>query len=217
MRILSSRRGPFFAYLLPMKRLISARFTGLIALLAVLPAVAFAHPGHDGGHDLTWDFSGGFGHPISGLDHVLAMVAVGLWAAQLGGRARWLVPTTFVGLLAVGAVCGHHGLAPAGVEQMIAASLLVLGLMVVMAHRLPLAVGLGLTALFGAFHGFAHGAEIPASSGGLSYGLGFIFATVLLHGVGLALGKVSTRQSTWLSKIAGAGVASVGMMLLVAA
>jgi urease accessory protein len=204
------RGGPFFAHLLPMNRLNPTRFSRLIALLAALPALASAHPGHD----LTWDFSGGFGHPIGGLDHVLAMVAVGLWAAQLGGRARWLVPSAFVGLLAVGAAFGHLGMAPAGVEQMIAASLLVLGLMVVIAQRLPLAVGLGLTALFGAFHGFAHGAEIPGSSGGISYGLGFITATVLLHGAGLALGLLSARQSAWFTRIAGAGVAACGAVLL---
>lgn len=198
-----------------MKHLSRPRFARLSALFAVLPAIASAHPGHDGGHDLTWDFGGGFGHPIGGLDHVVAMVAVGLWAAQLGGRARWLVPTTFVGMLTLGAACGHQGLAPAGVEQMIAASLLVLGLMVVMARRLPLAAGLGLTALFGAFHGFAHGAGIPSSSSGLSYGLGFIAATVLLHGAGLALGKVSARQTAWFNKIAGVGVAAVGAILLI--
>jgi urease accessory protein len=197
-----------------MNRLNPSRFSRLIALLAFLPAIASAHPGHDGGHDLTWDFSGGFSHPIGGLDHVLAMVAVGLWAAQLGGRARWLVPSTFVALLAVGAALGLQGLAPAGVEPMIAAWLLVLGLMVVIAQRLPLAAGLGLTALFGAFHGFAHGAEIPASSGGVSYGLGFISATVLLHGAGLALGLLSARQSTWFTRIAGTGVAVCGAALL---
>jgi urease accessory protein len=198
-----------------MKRPLASRFLKLGAVLALLPAVASAHPGHDGGHDLGWDFSGGFVHPLGGLDHLLAMIAVGVWAAQLGGRARWLVPATFVGVMTLAASFGQHGFVPAGMEQMIAASLLAFGLLVATTKRLPLAAGLGLTALFASFHGFAHGAEIPATSGGLSYGLGFIAATVLLHGIGLALGHVSTRQSAWFAKTAGAGIAAVGAVMLV--
>jgi urease accessory protein len=199
-----------------MKRPLAARFLKLCAVLALLPAVASAHPGHDGGHDLSWDFAGGFAHPIGGFDHLLAMIAVGVWAAQIGGRARWLVPATFVGVMALAATFGQHGFVPAGLEQMIAASLLAFGLLIALAKRLPLAAGLGLTALFAAFHGFAHGAEIPATSGGLSYGLGFIAATVALHGLGLALGRVSTRQVPWFAKTAGAGIAAVGAVMLIA-
>ena len=194
----------------------ASRFLKLGALLALLPAVASAHPGHDGGHDLTWDFAGGFDHPIFGLDHLLAVIAVGVWAAQLGKRARWLVPATFVGVMTLAAAFGQHGYVPAGLEQMIAASLLAFGLLIALTKHLPISVGLGLTAMFAAFHGFAHGAEIPATSGGLSYSLGFIAATVLLHGVGLALGTLITRQSSsWFAKTAGAGIAAVGAVLLV--
>jgi urease accessory protein len=199
-----------------MKSRLAARFFKISATLALLPAVASAHPGHDGGHDLSWDFSGGFAHPVFGLDHLLAMLAVGIWAAQLGGRARWIVPATFVGVMTLGAIIGQQGVVPAGMEQMIAASLLAFGLMIAMAKRLPFSVGLGLTALFAAFHGFAHGAEIPASSNGLSYGLGFVAATILLHAAGLALGKLSASQSAWFTKVAGAGVAAVGAVMLVA-
>lgn len=199
-----------------MKSRLAARFLKIIAALALLPAVASAHPGHDGGHDLTWDFGGGFVHPIFGLDHLLAMIAVGVWAAQLGGRARWLVPTTFAGLMTVAAAVGQNGVVPAGMEQMIAASLLVFGLMIAMAKRLPLAAGLALTALFAAFHGFAHGAEIPANANGLSFGLGFVLATMVLHGAGLALGALTARQSSWFTKTAGAAVGAVGAVLLLA-
>ena len=199
-----------------MKPAFASRLLKLGAVLAVLPAVASAHPGHDGGHDLTWDFFGGFAHPLGGLDHLLAMIAVGLWAAQVGGRARWLVPATFVGVMTLAAAFGPQLMAPAGFEQMIAASLLVFGLMVAMAKRLPLSAGLGLTALFAAFHGFAHGAEIPANSDGLSYGLGFVAATVLLHGAGLTLGQLTVRQSSWFAKTAGAGIATVGVFMLAA-
>lgn len=186
------------------------------ALLAFLPAIASAHPGHDGGHGLEWDFAGGFTHPLFGLDHLLAMLAVGVWAAQAGGRARWLGPATFVGVLALGAVLGSQsGVLPA-VEQMIAASLLAFGLMIVLAKRLPLAAGLGLTALFGTFHGFAHGSELPIVSNGFSYGLGFVAATILLHGAGLMLGQVSARRPEWFVRTAGAGVATVGAVMLIA-
>ncbi len=194
----------------------SRLFLQLGILLALLPVVASAHPGHDGGHDLHWDFAGGFTHPLFGLDHLLAMIAVGVWAAQLGGRARWLLPATFVGVMTLGAVLGTQGVALAAVEPMIAGSLLVFGLMIVLAKRLPLSVGLGFTALFAAFHGFAHGAELPAGSNGFSYGLGFVAATLLLLGLGLALGQLTTRRPVWLSRSAGAGVAAVGAVMLVA-
>lgn len=199
-----------------MKRFLASRFLKLSALLAVLPAIASAHPGHDGGHGLEWDFAGGVQHPLFGLDHLLAMIAVGIWAAQLGGRARWFVPATFVGVMALGAVVGNQGVAFPAVEQMIAASLLAFGLMIALAKRLPVSLGLGLTALFALFHGVAHGAEIPANVSGVSYGLGFVVATTALHGVGLALGKLSAKQSAWFAKAAGASVAAVGAVMLIA-
>lgn len=199
-----------------MKRLLPVRFFALFAALALLPAMAFAHPGHEGGHDLTWDFAGGFEHPVLGIDHLLAMVAVGIWAAQRGGRARWLVPAVFVGVMALGAAFGRQGIVLPAVEQMIAASLLAFGLMIAMARHLPFAAGLGLAALFAAFHGFAHGAEIPAGSGGLSYGLGFVAATVLLHAAGLALGRLGSRRPVWFGRTAGAAVAAAGAVMLAA-
>lgn len=199
-----------------MKSRFVSRFFQLGAVLASLPAAAFAHPGHDGGHGLTWDFAGGFSHPVFGLDHLLAMLAVGIWASLVGGRARWLVPATFVGVMTLAATFGHRGFAPAGMEQMIAASLLAFGIMIAIARRLPFPVGLFLTAVFAAFHGFAHGAEIPADSNGLFYGLGFVIATTLLHVVGHTLGSLRlTRINGWL-KAAGIGIATVGAVMLVA-
>ncbi len=199
-----------------MKSRLAVRFGQISAALVLLPSAAFAHPGHDGGHDLSWDFGSGFAHPIVGLDHLLAMLAVGLWAAKAGGHARWLIPATFVDVMALAAAFGQHGVVPAGIEQMIAASLLVFGLLIALAKRLPLAAGLGLTALFAAFHGFAHGSEIPASSNGLSYGLGFIAASVLLQVAGLVIGQLSARQSSWFAKTAGAGIAAAGAVMLIA-
>jgi urease accessory protein len=185
------------------------KLTRFIALAALaFPLLAQAHPGHDG-HELTWDFATGAAHPLSGWDHLLAMIAVGLWAAQLGGRSRWLVPAAFVGVMTVGAVLGHYGLALPGVEQGIAASLLILGLLIAAAVRLPTAAGMAIVGLFALFHGVAHGAEMPATAGGLTYGAGFVAATVLLHAIGLGLG-LALRNQPKIARIAGGAVALAG-------
>lgn len=183
--------------------------TRFLALaIFALPVLAQAHPGHDG-HDLTWDFTSGAAHPLSGWDHLLAMIAVGLWAAQLGGRSRWLVPAAFVSVMALGAVLGHAGLALPGVEQGIAASILILGLLIAAAVRLPAPAGMALVGIFALFHGVAHGAEMPATAGGLSYGAGFIVATAGLHAVGLGLGFALQKQRT-VARLAGGAVALAG-------
>ncbi|HTJ78769.1 MAG TPA: HupE/UreJ family protein [Rariglobus sp.] len=183
-------------------------------LLAAIPAIASAHPGHDGGHGFGWDFSSGFAHPLGGWDHLLAMIAVGLWAAQLGGRARWLVPAAFVSVMTLGAILGHGGMMIAGTEQGIAASVLVLGLLVATAARLPVALGMAVTGVFALFHGLAHGAEMPANAAGLQYGLGFVLATALLHAAGLGLGLLTARKSAVIPQTAGAAIALVGVAML---
>src|SRR5471032_3382046 len=155
---------------------LSHRLALLGALPLLFPVLAQAHPGHD----LTWDFGGGFAHPLSGWDHLLAMTAVGLWAAQLGGRARWFVPSAFVGVMALAAVFGHFFGTIPGTEQGIAASILILGLLIATTARLPVAAGMALVGVFAVFHGVAHGAERPATAGGLGYGAGFVAATALL-------------------------------------
>ena len=188
-------------------------FKGLV-LLAAIPAIASAHPGHDGGHGFGWDFSGGFAHPLSGWDHLLAMVAVGLWAAQLGGRARWLVPAAFVSVMTLGAVLGHGGFQIPGTEQGIAASVLVLGLLVATAARLPVSIGMAVVGVFALFHGIAHGAEMPATAAGLEYGLGFVLATALLHAAGLGLGLLTARKSAVIPQTAGAAIALAGVAML---
>jgi urease accessory protein len=182
------------------------------AILLALPALAQAHPGHDG-HELTWDFSSGFAHPLSGWDHLLAMIAVGLWAAQLGGRARWLVPAAFLGVMTLGATLGRTGLIFPGVEQGIAASVLVLGLLIAAAVRLPVVAGMALVGVFAIFHGFAHGAEMPATAGGLLYGAGFVVATALLHAIGVSLGVLAARTSVNVTKFAGWAIAASGVAL----
>jgi urease accessory protein len=195
-----------------MTKSMGRRLLALAAVLAVTPWVS-AHPGHDGDHDFTWDFSGGLAHPLSGVDHLLAMIAVGLWAAQLGGRARWLVPVAFVGVMTLGAALGQAGLAFSGIEQGIAASVLVLGLLIARSVRLPVTAGMGLVGFFALFHGLAHGAEMPATAAGLSYGAGFIAATGLLHLVGIGLGTLAARRSGKLASCAGWGIAAAGVVL----
>lgn len=151
--------------------------------LLVVPSVALAHPGHGFG------LQAGFLHPLTGTDHLLAMVGIGLWAAILGGRARWTFPTGFLSMMALGGALAMKlglGSAAAAVEPAIIASVILLGAVVALALRAPLAVALPLVALFGLAHGAAHGAEMVGN--GLAFGAAALTATALLHGAGLALG-----------------------------
>lgn len=148
-------------------------------------AQAQAHPGlHFNG------IGDGFNHPLHGWDHFLVMVAVGLWAAQQTGKARWLVPATFICVMAVGGLVGAAGLSLPGVEPMILVSVITLAALVLARRRLPLGVGMTIVGLFALFHGFAHGQEVPGAANLASFGLGFLAATALLHGVGYAAGRI---------------------------
>ncbi|MCG6207420.1 HupE/UreJ family protein [Rhodopseudomonas sp. HC1] len=193
-----------------MTRLIRTGLRGLLAGgLAAMPGLAEAHTGvhpfsANGG-------AAGFAHPMLGADHLLAMVAVGLWAASLGGRARWLVPASFVALMALGAALGGFGPALPAVEPMIALSVIALGVLIALAVRVPTAAAAAMVALFGLFHGAAHGAEMPAMASPLAYVAGFVAATLILHGVGLALGAVLPR--TRALKFAGGAIAAAGLAL----
>lgn len=195
-----------------MRQLLSGK-SGLLALgLSVMTGAAHAHTlgvPH-------MDFATGFGHPLGGLDHVLAMVAVGLWAAQLGGRALWLVPLTFVLTMAVGGLFGFLGIALPMVETGIAGSVLILGVLVALASRLPLAASMALVGVFALFHGYAHGAEMAAESSALWYSLGFMLATALLHGAGIGVGLAARNGvSARLVRLGGAAIAASGALLLV--
>ncbi len=163
------------------------------------------------------DLFTGVEHPFSGLDHILAMVAVGLWAAQLGGRALWLVPLTFVLTMAVGGALGLLGLQLPMVELGIAGSVLVFGVLVALASRLPLAASMALVGLFALFHGYAHGTEMAAGSSALWYGLGFMLSTAALHltGIGVALTARSGIPARLL-RVGGAVIAASGVLLLAA-
>jgi urease accessory protein len=184
------------------------------ASLVLAPCVASAHPGHEGTPGLVH----GFLHPLGGLDHILAMVAVGLFAARLGGRALWLVPASFVVTMAVAGVAGMTGFALPYVEAGIALSILVLGAAIALDWTMPVAAAMGLVAFFAVFHGHAHGAEMPQTMSGLAYGAGFIAATAALHALGIGLGLVIGRSGETASRrilqIGGGAAALAGAALL---
>ncbi len=173
----------------------------LIATSCVIawPVLAHEQQGQAAG------FVTGLLHPVSGLDHVLAMVAVGLWGAQLGAPAIWLLPVTFPLMMAFGGFLGLIGVPLPGVEIGIAASAILLGAMVALQARPPLVLAGLLVAFFAVFHGHAHGTELPAGQSGLLYSLGFVVATGLLHAVGISIGLIH-RWSSGCLLLRGAGV-----------
>jgi urease accessory protein len=132
----------------------------------------------------------GFMHPLGGLDHQLAMILVGIFAYQLGGRALWLVPLTFVAVMAFGGFLGIAGIPAPFVELGIALSVVALGAIVAFGVKAPVALAMGIVGLFAIFHGHAHGSEMPMDAFGLDYGLGFMLATTVLHAVGIGIGFV---------------------------
>jgi urease accessory protein len=184
----------------------------LIATTLLLsPALAFAHPGHDHAGVMS-----GLAHPLFGLDHLLAMLAVGLWAAQQGGAARWALPLTFVATMLFGGLLGFAGIEMPLMETGIAGSVLALGLLVALAVRPPLAIAAGLTALFAASHGVAHGLELPALSSPWGYAAGFVAATAALHAAGYAVARSLPQAAAPLVRIAGVASALTGAWLLAA-
>lgn len=198
-----------------MKRLLSAPLAAplatLPAALVLLPQAALAHPGHGA----AVGAEAGFLHPLMGADHVLAMVAVGLLAAVRGGRALWALPLSFLVLMSAGAALGMAGAAVPYAETGIALSIIVFGLAAMVGLRAPVALLAALVGVFAVFHGYAHGAEMPETASGLSFGLGFLAATALLHAVGLGLGMAATRiGATHAAPALGAGVAAIGLALL---
>lgn len=186
---------------------------GLLVALAA-PSSAWAHIqfGEVGG------FLSGFHHPISGWDHVLAMVAVGLWGVQLGAPAIWLLPVTFPMVMALGGMLGLLGIPLPGVEIGIALSALVLGAMVLAEKRPALWVAAVIVGIFAIFHGHAHGTELPAGESGLLYSMGFVIATGCLHGVGICIGLIHRwAAGRVILRVAGAMVVVAGIYFLFSA
>ncbi|MCS4241051.1 urease accessory protein [Rhizobium sp. BIGb0125] len=171
-----------------------------------LPAFAHLNPEEHG------SFMAGFSHPLFGADHILAMVAVGIWAAQIGGRALWVVPSAFVGTMAIGFMTALGGIDLPFVEPAILASVIALGLLVAMAARLPVSAAAAVVGIFALFHGHAHGGEL-GSAGALQFGVGFVIATALLHVAGIAAGLGVSRLGAVASRIIGALTALAGLTL----
>jgi len=181
----------------------------LAFVLLTAPAMAHEQQGQAAG------FVTGLLHPVSGLDHVLAMVAVGLWGAQLGAPAMWALPVAFPLVMAMGGMLGFLGVPVPGIEVGIAASGIVLGAMVMFEVRPPLIVAAVLVGIFAIFHGHAHGTELPPAQSGLLYSMGFVIATGCLHAVGIGIGTV--HRWTWgrrLLRAAGAIVAGGGVVFM---
>lgn len=158
----------------------------LTLVLAAWPALAFAHTAQGRAEG----FLAGLHHPVSGLDHVLAMISVGLWGAQLGLPAVWLLPVTFPMVMALGGMLGLVGMRLPGVEVGIALSGVLLGAAVLAEWRPPLGAAVAIVGFFAVFHGHAHGSELPAGASGLTYSIGFVVATGTLHAVGIGVGVI---------------------------
>lgn len=183
----------------------------LCAALSVLPVFAFAHPGHAESGLIT-----GMAHPVTGIDHLLAMFAVGLWAAQQKkGIARWMLPVTFAGCMVPGALLGFGGFTVMYLETGIAASVLALGILVAVAARPPMILAIVISGLFGLAHGTAHGLELPGMSSPWEYVAGFVAATSALHAAGYVLARWTAVQGAAITRVTGLASAATGAMLLV--
>jgi urease accessory protein len=180
-------------------------------ILAAGTGSACAH----GGGDIAGGFIGGFAHPLFGPDHVAAMVAVGLWGAVLGPPALWLLPVAFPLVMACGGVLGIAAVPLPRVEVGVAASAIVLGLMVAFAVRAPLALAVAAVAAFAIFHGYAHGTELPPGADAIAFSAGFVIATGLLHLCGIGIGLAARWPAGRIAvRLAGAAIAAAGVIFL---
>ncbi len=187
------------------------RFAWAPALLTLVAAPAFAHVGH---HE-TSGFAAGIGHPILGADHLLAMIAVALWAALISPRQFWIAPAGFLTGMILGGLAGLGGGTLPGMEIAIAGSVLAFGLLTLFKTPLPALAGAALALVFGAAHGFAHGAEIPAEAGAFSYVAGFLIATAALHLTGTLAGLALRDRFLPAARSAGGAIAALGLWLSV--
>lgn len=181
--------------------------TSLLAapVLALVAGPALAHTGHG-----AIGMAAGLHHPFSGADHLLAMVAVGLWAAIAAPRLFWVAPAGFLTGMLLGGVAGMAGVAMPGVEAVIAASIIVFGALAAFAVRAPVVLAFAGAAFFGTAHGIAHGAEMPHDGSGLTYALGFLLATTALHALGVFGGMAAQRLDLVRGARIAAGVAALG-------
>ncbi len=188
----------------------ASRILPALALL-LLPAGALAHTAGGGAGA---GFVTGFMHPLGGLDHLLAMLAVGMWGAQLGKPAIWVLPVAFPQVMALGGVAGILGVPLAGIEVGVTISVIVLGSMIALDRRPPLWVALLLVSFFAVFHGYAHGVELPGKTGAVAYSAGFVTATGLIHLTGIGIGfVVKLPHGVALLRTGGGVIAAAGVFL----
>ena len=185
----------------------------LLFLLVVLSlcTTAFAHTGHE----TSGGFVSGLKHPLFGLDHMVAMIAVGIWAAAIGRRAIWLLPVVFPVVMTIGAIMAFSGLALPAVEAGIAASAIVIGVLLALALRAPLWLAAAVVGLFALFHGNAHGSEIPLGASAAGYCIGFVIATAALHLAGIGIGLAARLpHGSLLARLVGGVTACLGAAFL---
>jgi len=183
----------------------------ILAIMLTLPEIAYAHTiaGDNG-------FLSGLNHPVFGLDHLLAMLSVGILSARIGGKSIWKIPAIFVAIMLLGGILSMNGIHIISVELGITLSIIVLGIAIASAKKLPNFIAMYLVGIFAIFHGHAHGTEMPHLAQPILYALGFIAGTAIIHIAGiiiaLALQKLKSGQQTL--KLVGAGIAGVGFYLL---
>lgn len=180
--------------------------------LAALSLFAGTASAHTGDHSGLTGFAGGLAHPLLGLDHLFAMIAIGLWAGQQGGRALWAIPAAFVGAMLAGGMLAWAGWMLPQAETAIALSVLVPGVLIATRRTWAMPAGVAIAAGFALFHGYAHGLEMPLAASPARYAMGFLLATACLHGAGITGALVGRRAV----RVAGAGIAATGLALMLA-
>lgn len=195
-------------------RIIYGTILGLV--LALFPQVAYAH---DGGNVSIGGFLSGLLHPVLGLDHLLAMLSVGILSAQIGGRAIWSIPATFVGVMAVGGAIGLANITLFSPETGIAFSLVLLGTVIAADRQLPYNLAMVAVGFFAVFHGYAHGLEIPETAEPILYALGFLTGTIIIHIVGVLIGDISQHyaRGKTLLRVGGGAIAGIGILYILGA
>ena len=181
----------------------------IVAVIALLPSLAFAHPGHGDG------FAAAFAHPFTGVDHLLMMLCVGIFAGRIGGKARWQLPLVFLSAMTVGWVLGTAGFAFAGIESGIAAGLIALGVLLAWQVDMSRFAQFAIIAMFASLHGMAHGGEL-SNTMPLATSVGFLVATAMLHSVGLLIAALLPREKQNVYRALGALLTIIGGGLLAA-
>ena len=186
----------------------------LTMLLSMIPSVVYAH---DGSNVPFGGFLSGLVHPVLGYDHLLAMLSVGILSAQIGGRAIWTVPATFVSVMALGGALGLIDIGLTSTELGIAASLVLLGLIIAAERRLPILLAMAGVGFFAVFHGYAHGTEMPTTAEPALYAAGFLTGTALIHIAGLVIGDIAKHyeQGKVALRVGGGLIAMVGVLFIV--